>query len=194
MLAPLHNFLRRFRRDDQGSIAVEAILVFPVLFWAVLATFVYFDAFRSQSNNLKAAFTISDALSRESGYVTPEYLTSLHRLQEALTSSNHDSRIRVTVIRYDEGADAYNVVWSQQQGGANPLTTATLLSMRDRLPVMPDNEILILYENWIAYEPIFSIGLDAFTFQNMVFTRPRFTPDQLCWNSVNDGDYTTATC
>lgn len=194
MVAPFHRFLRRFRRDDEGSIAVEAILVFPVLFWAVLATFVYFDAFRSQSNNLKAAYTISDALSRETGYVTPEYLSSLYRLQEALTSSNHDTKVRVTVVRYDGNLDRYDVVWSQQEGGASLLTSARLETMRDRLPVMPHNEILILYENWIAYEPIFSIGLDAFTFQNLVFTRPRFTPEQLCWNSVNDGDYTTATC
>lgn len=194
MLGKVRSYLRRFRRDDEGSIAVEAILVFPLLFWSVLATFVYFDAFRSQSNNVKAAYTISDALSRETGYITPEYLTSLYRLHEGLTTSNHNTKIRVTIIRYDADQDKYSVVWSQQRGGAGRLNTPMVEAMRDQLPVMPDNEILILYQNWIVYEPIFSIGLEAFTFENMVFTRPRFTPEQLCWNSENDGNYTTATC
>lgn len=185
--------LRSFGRDERGSIAVETVLVFPMLTWAYLATFVYFDAFRSQTNNTKAAYTISDALSRETGFVTPAYLDSMYKLQEALTTSNHATRNRISVITYVSAEDLYKIVWSEARGVQEALTTETLQDYVAKMPVMPDNEVVILYENWIIYEPAFSIGLNAFTFDNFVVTRPRFAP-QLCYNSSATGDVDFIVC
>lgn len=193
MLAAINRFIDNFRREDDGSIAVEAILMFPILTWAYLATFVYFDGFRNQSNNVKAAYTISDALSRETGYVTPVYLTSLYKLHEGLTTANYNTKLRVTVVTYSSDEDKYSVVWSEQKGRAGVLNDTKLDLLRDRLPVMPDNEVVILVQTWVAYEPAFSVGLEAFNFENFVVTRPRFAP-QLCYNSLETGDLDTAIC
>lgn len=193
MWTRIASYFRSFGRDERGSIAVETVLIFPMLTWAYLATFVYFDAFRSQTNNTKAAYTISDALSRETGFVTPAYLDSMYKLQEALTTSNHATRNRTSVITYVSAENLYKIVWSEARGGELPLTTETLQDYVAKMPVMPDNEVVILYENWIIYEPAFSIGLNAFTFDNFIVTRPRFAP-QLCYNSSATGDVDFIVC
>jgi Flp pilus assembly protein TadG len=191
---PFSAVLRRFARSEEGSISVEAMLIFPILLWCYLATFVFFDAFRSQSTNLKAAYTIGDTLSRETGYVTPAYLDSLSSLQKFLVDEDNGiARLRVTVYRYQASDNTYRVRWSRTRGGGLQMTDAVLASMRTRLPVMPDTEIAILVETWVGYHPSYSVGLHDFTFDDFVVTRPRFA-GQLCVNSSNAGGTATATC
>lgn len=193
MFAHLKQFVRDFHDEEGGSIAVESILIFPLLTWVYLATFVYFDAFRQQAISLKANYTISDMLSRETGYVTPQYMTSLYRLQQFLTTSNRATRMRISVITYRQSDNKYLVRWSQQVGSAGTLTNGNISTIQAQLPIMPDGEIVVVVQNWVVYEPAFSIGLNAFTFENLIVTRPRFA-GQLCWNTLDNGDNSTATC
>lgn len=184
MLKFIQSKLRRFRREEEGAMVVEAMVMFPTLFASVVATFVFFDAFRNQSINLKAAYTISDALSREERYITNTFITNTWLLHRFLTNSEALTRMRVTLIQYDLNADEYSVVWSVQKGGAATLDNAGLGAMatNDEIPVMPDGEALILVQTWVDYEPNFSIGLGAFTFENTVFTRPRVAPNGICYD------------
>ena len=41
--------LARFSSDQTGSTTVEAVLILPLLLWAYVAMFVYFDAFKIQN-------------------------------------------------------------------------------------------------------------------------------------------------
>ena len=185
--------LRRFTKSEEGSISVEAMLILPILVWCYLGTFVFFDAYRSQSTNLKAAYTIGDTLSRETGYVTPIYMDSLSNLQKFLVDeANGIARLRVSVYRYQAADNTYRVNWSQTRGGAVQLTDSLLAQLRPNLPRMPNNEIAILVETWLGYHPTYSVGLQDFTFTDLVVTRPRFAA-QLCKNT-NTGDATTRTC
>ncbi|MEJ6479129.1 MAG: hypothetical protein QNL92_10670 [Octadecabacter sp.] len=185
--------IKRFHREEEGGIAVEAVLIFPMLTWAYLATFVYFDAFRSQSTALKAAFTISDAISREGDdYITNAYITSLWRIQRFLTSSNHRPKMRITVMSYDPDQDEYEVHWSVNKGGMGNLNDTKLNALSDQLPVMHETEVAILVQTEVVYEPVFSIGLEAFVFENLVVTRPRFYPSQMCYS--RDGFDDDAIC
>ena len=177
---------RRFLRDEGGSIAVESMLIMPALFWCYMGVFVFFDAFRAESINVKAAYTIGDVLSRETGFITPEYMDSLYSLQGVLTATTQTRRMRVTVINFQELNDRYAVRWSRTRGGATELTTASLAALRSRIPEMDDGEIAVVTETWMNYAPAFDVGIDPFTFQDLVVTRPRFA-SQLCWNSLNDG-------
>jgi len=189
----LRQLATRFHRDDNGSITVEAMLVLPFLIWCYLGTFVFFDAFRSQSINVKAAYTMGDTLSRETGYVTPAYMDSLFSLQQFLVDTIEPVQLRVTVFRYEDSDDSYHVRWSQSRGGVTALNNTSLMALQDSLPEMTDNDIAILAETWVGYEPVFDVGIQPFTFSDLVVTRPRFA-SQLCWNSQNNGDHTTSTC
>jgi Flp pilus assembly protein TadG len=193
MLGIFKSMIKRFHREEEGGIAVEAVLVFPMLTWAYLATFVYFDAFRSQSTALKAAFTISDAISREGDdYITNDYITSLWHIQRFLTSSNHLPKLRVTVMSYDPDQEEYHVQWSVDKGSMGTLNDTALNTLSDQLPVMHATEVAILVQTEVVYEPVFSIGLEAFVFENLVVTRPRFYPSQMCYSS--DGSDYYADC
>lgn len=197
----LKSFLTRFTRDEEGGIAVETALIFPMLCWGYLATFVYFNAFHTQNTTLKAAYTISDQISRETGYITPSYLKGLYRLHEVLTNSNEPTVMRLSVIEYDSEEEEYRVRWSKQveagriyEGSNDVLNNVNITDYDDQFPVMPDNEVVLVVQNWLVHEPAFSIGLEAFSFENLVVTRPRFNSAQVCWNSEEDGNSETATC
>lgn len=187
MLTRLKSRLQRFRRDEEGSIIAETVIMFPTLFAVVLATFVFFDAFRNQAINLKANYTISDALSRESDYITNTFLINTWNLHKFLTNSPSLTRLRVSIVQYDLANDKYHVVWSRTKGGGNPVDWGDLEDIdmvASQVPVMPDIERLIVVHTSVDYEPSFSIGLSAFTFENTIFTRPRISQG-LCYSHNN---------
>jgi hypothetical protein len=168
--------LRRFAGDVRGSVTVEAVIALPFLFWALMAMLVYFDAYRQSSLNVKAAFTIGDMISREVEPITPAYLDGAVNLFDELARTATPPRMRVTVVRYNQAQNRYFRDWSQQRGGVPVLTDADLLSMANRLPMVPDNERLILVETWSDYIPPFNVGINRQDLYNFVFTRPRFAP------------------
>jgi len=195
MLSNIKSFIANFRKSQSGGLSVEAVITFPVIFYAFAATFVFFDAFRAQSQAVKAAYTIGDVLSRETNFVSPNYLDSLWEIQEAMTTSFFDSEMRVTIVRWTESDQSYHVVWSETVGNVVPLNDATLDDhVEDFLPTLSNDKIVIAVENFIEHVPIFEIGLDPFTFHNVVPTRPRFSTTQLCWNDNEDGGEATQTC
>jgi Flp pilus assembly pilin Flp len=191
----LQNRLCRFLQDEAGSASIETVIIFPLLAWIFLATFVYFDAFRAKSINVKATYTISDILSREVNEpITPEFMDSLYALYRGLVVHTQPRSIRVTAIRYLQNSNTYNVIWSEVRGVAPlpaRLTNANLATNRStRLPVMYDGEVGILIETSSRYTPIFGyVGLAAFNVGNFMIQRPRFAP-QICWSTSNDGPWT----
>ena len=55
--------------------------------------------------------------------------------------------------------------------------------LNDLLPVMPDNERVILVETRNVYAPRWDIGMADQNLENFVFTRPRFAPQLVFSNS-----------
>ena len=188
-------YLRRFCRNTTGSVSIEAILMFPMLTLAMMSTYIYFDAFRAKNTNLKAVYTIADAISRESS-IDPAYMNTMHRMLNFLTDSNHPTRLRVTLVQCAKSAtcqDAapssmvYDVVWSRKRGNnISRWTDANINELKDRLPVFPKGDTLLVVETAMAYEPIFSVGFDALSIENMAVTRSRFIPPYTCWQRTDD--------
>ena len=104
----ISTFLRGFRDDQRGIVAVESIIVLPLLFWSLMAMYAFFDAYRQAGMNVKAAYTIGDLLSRETNYITPEYLETTHQLFDLMTRSNSESKMRVTVVKWNEDKGSYD--------------------------------------------------------------------------------------
>jgi len=178
-----HLFFARckaFWSDTRGSVTVEFVLAMPFIFWSFMATYVYFDGYQQSASNLKAAYTISDLISRETSDINDEYIDSMVELFELMTHTPTVSTMRITVIRWDDPDQRYYVNWSANRGFPEDLTDATVSDLASRLPNMPDNEIVILVETNNTFVPLFRIGLDNIDLQNFVFTRPRFV-DQVKW-------------
>ncbi|WP_439156056.1 TadE/TadG family type IV pilus assembly protein [Yoonia sp.] len=178
----LASYLRRFREDEEGVIAVELLLVVPMLVWALLSTLVYFDAYRTESINSRAGLTLADMISREQIPVDANYIDSMREVLRALTLADANPDIRITVFRYRQSDDTYRRVWSEDRGIGAALDNTDLNAIRDRLPIMADGSRSLLIETRTQYSAPFSIGLGPFTgtrldditFNSFTVITPRF--------------------
>lgn len=175
------SLLKKFARDTRGSVSVEFVLVAPFLFWALMATYAYFDGYRQSTINLKATYTISDLISRETMEINDDYIDSMFELFELMTRPRSLVKLRISIIRYDEDDGRYYVDWSANRGYLEPRTNSNITSIHNQLPTMPDNERVILVESRNFYVPRFKIGMGNADLYNFVFTRPRFAP-QVVWS------------
>lgn len=173
---PLFRSLRRFLTDCRGSVSVEFVLVAPFLFWALMACYDFFDGYRQSAVNVKAANTIADLISRETATVDDRYIDSMHEMMKLLIRSGRPVQMRISVLRWDEDDDRYYVDWSVVRNRTGALSDATVGDIADRLPVMTDNDRVILVETSTTYTPLFRTGLRQAQLENFVFTRPRFAP------------------
>lgn len=183
------NKIRKFTRDEGGTATTEAVLVFPMLAWAIVAMAVYFDAFRVRSVNLKAAYTISDMISRENPFVGPNYIGGLNTVYDFLASSANPTWVRVSLVQFDtedplDDSDGVHILqWSYGTNGKPDLTQATMeLEVESQIPVMGHGDSLVLVETHMQYVPFLDVGIAPYALDNFIATRPRFTPPQ--WNDA----------
>ena len=181
MFKPFAPLFRRFARDTRGSMSVEFVIIVPILFWAFMAVFVYFDGFRQSAQNLKAAYAIADMISRETEAINDDYIDSMEKVLQLMTRSDTPLKLMVTVVRWDEDDDRYYVDWSESRDYGMVRSNSNISDIAAKLPMMPDNERVILVETVATYEPPFDVGVGDRTLENFVFTRPRFAP-QVVWS------------
>ncbi len=174
-------FLRRFGRDTEGTVALESVIVAPFLFWVFLASYVYFDAYRQNSVNIKANYTIGDLLSRETEAINDSYIDSMQSLFSFLVKAGSDAKIRISVAMWDEEDDQFKLDWSKGRGGVTGMTNTDINAMAAEIPTLLDNERIIVVETWSHYTPLFEVGLNESDIYEKSVTSPRFAP-QLVWD------------
>lgn len=187
MKALFRQAIAEFLRDEDASLTVEAVLILPILTWWYAASMVFFDAYDARNVNLKAAYTVSDMLSREMDEVNAGYIEGLSDVFVYLTAGHGtNGAIRVTLVRCDSDCDKDTRVlkkdWSYGTNGKTALVDADMTDYLDDVPVMPMGDRVIMVESWMDYAAAFDVGLTANSFENIVITRPRFVP-QLVWES-----------
>jgi hypothetical protein len=168
----LTDAIRRFWQDSRAAVAFETVIIIPILIWAFISSFIFFDAFRTYNSSIKATYAIADILSRQLNTVFAYDIEGMTTIFNHLVRNTGDVRLRVTQIRFD-GTD-YKVDWSHATGGEAQLFDSNMAALQDSLPVMAPAERIILVETFIPYRPAFDIGLDVFSFSNFTFTRPRY--------------------
>ncbi|WP_170604396.1 TadE/TadG family type IV pilus assembly protein [Ruegeria arenilitoris] len=169
------HLLKRFRTREDGVIAVEALLITPILFWTIMAGYTFFEAYRQSAANIKAAHTIGDLISRETREIDNVYIDSMQEMFGLMVVNHADLKFRISVVLYDEASDSHTVNWSAIRGGyVEKLTDDNIVNYRDALPPMSDQNTLILVETSNTFIPPFRVGLDNVELNNFIFTRPRF--------------------
>lgn len=171
-----------FLRNEEGAIAIEAAIILPMMFWSFLTVFAIFDSFHNYSLNQKAAYTIGDAVSRETVPIDDAYVTGAWQLFEYLTMATGTTGLRITSVRYDGTDDQHYVDWSAGRGNrATPLGDDDIQDWETRLPVMVDGERIVVVETSNRFEPPFKTGLERVWMNEFVFTRPRYAP-RVCFD------------
>ncbi len=184
MHTAFRTWLRRFQRDDTGAITVETILIVPVVMWAFMATFVFYDAFSSRTASQRAAYTVSDAIGRQQlDVLTPEDIEGYNRVYSFLAGSQPRTNLRVSSIIWHPVDDEYQIVWSHATNNGLPLEQHHLTpEVLDRLPVLPARESVYVVETNLDYVPIVDrlplMGriLDRQILREFIVARPRFAP------------------
>lgn len=180
-------FAKRFSDKEDGAVSVEAVLVFPILVWAITATFVFFDAFKTLHISQKATYAVADMMSRETTAVDDDYLTTMHELFAYLSKDQEDaSAIRFSVVQRGldaDGNEETTLVWSEGVGGAEGLTN--IETIEDRIPLMMIGDQLVVVETEHEWAPAFAVGLASYRFREVSISRPRFSP-QLCFDDGVD--------
>lgn len=171
-MSPLTVFtrlIRRFHRDDNASVTVESALMLPMLIWWFIGSFVFFDAFKSYNQALKASYTVSDLLSRQLS-VSETYMDNLNELFATMVFTSEDTWIRISAV--EQTVDGYEVVWSYATGGNDDLVDDDIPT--ERFPDLVESEIVILTETFLPYTPAFNVDFAARTWENQIVARPRF--------------------
>ncbi len=175
--------LRGFCDDMGGQIAVETMIVLPILLWSLAASYEFFELHRYKSVRQKATYTVGDMISREQDFLTKTYIDNTKLLFDSITNDNGANQIRVSIIKYDGNADKYKISWSAVRGTGEfvPLVNADVADQHGTLPILEHGKEIILIESSSSYDPRFNVGLgEHVKISNRVFSTIRFAP-QICF-------------
>lgn len=184
--APL---LRRLRRDERGVVAVEAMIITPMLILGLLFSYEAYGMFRQQSLREKATYTVADILSRETAVVSDTYIDNVKRVFDMMAGAD-DAQVRISVVRYRndpaQNIDEFDLRWSEVRG-SGPLTALTdsdVSKAHDTFPIMEDGEEIIYVETRGPYtSPVTTGYFNAISLKTRMFVIPRFAP-QVCFTGV----------
>jgi Flp pilus assembly protein TadG len=170
--------VRRFVQDEEAAIIAETVIILPLLLWAYIGLFVYWDCFRSLNTVQKATYTVSDMLSRAQTGISSSYIDGLERVMEYLIDADQNATMRVTSITWNSTNNRFEVHWSRStdETGMPSLTTTTLQDFTAQIPTMSPGDYVVIVEVRVPYVPVFNVGLTAQTFSEFIVTRPRFLP------------------
>ncbi|MEP2782966.1 MAG: hypothetical protein ABJP33_11135 [Pseudoruegeria sp.] len=178
--------IRQFLKNRDGGMSIEAALVFPMLFFGIGITYMYYDAFRIRTANLKATYTIGDLLSRwddkENG-VDQAYIDGLGDIFDYLTDDTDNSWIRISVIKYDPDDDTNYLQWSKSSDSHPVNTQIDIDNLADQIPVLADDDYVIITETFMDFSSAFGDlpwyngwFFDEISFENFAVTSLRFLP------------------
>ncbi len=199
MMHIIKDAIGRFARDERATLSVEAALISPILIMAYGSMYVFWDAFKMRNINVKAAYTVSDMISREIVNITPQYLDGLAAMLDFLNRSKYDTRMRVSVVSARDdgtGNPELFLCWSEGRGMAE---VATINDIEDSIPIMAIGSEVIVVETEMDYVPILGArndgeinlyGLSNRTMEQIIVTRPRFTRGQVGFDNAG----TVETC
>lgn len=177
--------LRTFRDDEDGLIMAEFIIVLPILTWALMAFTAYWDVFRSMNTAQKAAYAISDLISRQNNDLPTNFLDGMQTVMEYLLPATQSAKMRFTSVKWSTTNNRFEVIWSRSPGSALPqLTTASLQAFASQIPIMAATDTVVIVESSVPYTPVFDVGLTPnYTLDEFIVTRPRFLT-KICLQGV----------
>lgn len=184
--------LRHFRESTRGSMSAELAIVLPLLMGWIGTSLVLFDGYYQRVVAQKAAYTLSDLLSREmDGPIGPDYIDGMGNVFAFLTEAEAgQSEIRVSMVyciehcAADDPERRLGIDWSYSTDSARPALIESDLNddYLDVIPIAAQSDRQIVVESFLDFEPMLDVGLkDDIVVEVMVVTRPRFT-GQLLWN------------
>jgi len=177
-MSAIRVLLKRFRREESGYMVIEAVLVLPILLWAFMGLYTFWDAYRATTTIQKATYAISDLISREPRPVNAAYIAGMRTAMDRMIPTRMEAELRVTSVVRSATNAQFEVQWSCVAGAPTPAyTTTTLQTVAHLIPDMADGNTVILVESWVDYDPILNLGVTEKRMSQFIVTRPRYQPN-----------------
>jgi Flp pilus assembly protein TadG len=170
--------LRRFLRDDNAAVAMETVLITPILVWAYMMSFTFFDAYRVYNTTVKTTYMVADMLSRQTNEVYTHDIEGMANVAASIIRGGSQLRMRASQISMID--DEFQVDWSQGVNGAANLFDANIPDITHMLPTLPNGESIVLVEMIVNYEAPLDIGLTVAEFDSFTVVRPRYAGQVVC--------------
>ncbi len=170
MSVAIKTLLRRFAKDEDATMTVEFVIIFPVLFTWWIGSIVFFDAFDARAGAARVSHTIADIMSRQTD-TSNAFIDDLLVLQNRMLPKEPTGAIRVSdIVKNVDGTLA--VAWSYSTANL-PLTVADIPMAS--IPGMNAGQHILLIDTYVPYIPIADwVGVVSQTWTNRVFTNARF--------------------
>ncbi|OYU20165.1 MAG: hypothetical protein CFE34_01695 [Rhodobacteraceae bacterium PARR1] len=182
----IHRILRylprsRFARDTRGSIVVDSFSGILLLSLGASAFFSFWEAYQVQNRVQKATYTISDLISRQRGTsLSRTFLDGMEQTAEFLMHDDQNAIMRISQVRRTSGiatdTAGLTVDWSYSPCNAKPaITTATISTVRSKLPLIDLGAALVVVEFDVSYDPgMAEIGFGMMNYRGFLSSLPRF--------------------
>lgn len=179
--------LRRLRDEESGVVAVETMIVTPMLILGLFMSYEFFYLYQQQSLREKATYTVADALSRETAIVDDTYIDNIKTTFDMIVRARGDTQLRISVVRFHAaGGGSYELRWSEVRGTGpmDALTQAELANASEVFPFMINGQDLILVESEGVHVPTLARAIIPDQRLNTrMFMTLRFA-SQLCFEGV----------
>lgn len=183
-----------FLRDESGLILVEGLIMLPLLIWAMVAMFIYWDVFRTINVSQKTAYSIADLLSRQRTSISPAYADGLQNIVDFLTPGGHPVKVRITSLECDSptgttaervcnaGRGSFTLLFSRSPGNkVNSLLESEIQAWKGtRIPTLVHGESVFVVQTQVDFKaqiPVvllgMLIGVEDQSFGEFIVTRPR---------------------
>lgn len=190
-----HRFVSYLRNED-GLILVEGLIMLPLLIWALVAMFIYWDVFRTINVTQKAAYSVADLLSRQRDTIPLTFANGLQNVLDFLTPGGHPIKMRITslecasptgskVCNYSDGN--YKLLFSFSPGNKVPGLDQTQIqtwkgttATNGKIAALNNGESVFVVETSVDFKAQLPtvlagllIGVTDSTFGEFIVTRPR---------------------
>ncbi len=190
-----------FLRDEDGLILAEGLLMLPLVIWALVAMFIYWDVFRTINITQKAAYGVADLLSRQKVEIPLAFADGLQKVVTFLTPGGHPVKVRITSLECvapagpgcTAGNGSYRLLFSYSpESKTTVLTEAHIQSWRTsgKIPVLNNGESVFVVETEVAFKAQlqtaiagFMVGVEDAKYGQFIVTKPRHR--RLCLQGTN---------
>lgn len=187
-------WLRDLKSSQSGTITVESVIILPILFFGLMATYAYHDSYRHKSWAVKGTYAVSDYLSRVK-FVDQNGINGLNKVFAYVSQSSKANWVRVTLIQCDDDCNEddkdLELHWSHVSSpdGPEAHTQDSLTRfLRKHVPTMYEDQFALVVETSAGYTPVFPVtwtGIFPEHFNDLVVTTSR-EYDFLCWKAQAD--------
>jgi len=183
-----------FLRDEDGLILVEGLIMLPLLIWALVAMFIYWDVFRTINVTQKAAYSVADLLSRQKDTIPLTFANGLQKVVDFLTPGGHPVKMRITSLECvspvglpaeqicNGSKGNYKLLFSFSPGSkVAGLSETNIQNWKGtKIPTLVHGESVFVVETEVDFKAQLPmvlagllIGVQDGTFGDFIVTRPR---------------------